>query len=94
VRIDGELHQYIMRVLHAVRDGKEVLVPSDLPVAEKAIKANIKKIARDSKDLNVAVRFDKAIAGGFFVKKATDDERAKGDKQGKTLGAMNKKEKK
>ena len=91
VRIEGELHTYIMRVLHTVRDGKEVYVPADFPVAEKALKANIKKVARDSKDLDVAVRFDKAIAGGFIVRKASVDEQVQGDRTGERLGGMRRK---
>ena len=41
VRIDGELHQYIMRVLDSVQKDKEVPVASNFPLSLKALKANI-----------------------------------------------------
>ena len=88
VRIDEKLHQYIMRVLHSVRDGKEVVIPANFPVAEKALKASIKKVSRG---VDIPVCFDKAIAGGFIVRKASVDEQVAGDRMGERLGGRRRK---
>jgi hypothetical protein len=88
VRIDGELHAYIMRVLDAVQNAKQVPVPADFPLSLPALKKSIKKVARS---LNIPVRFDPTVGGGFMVRQATVDEMVQGDRQGERLGERRRK---
>jgi hypothetical protein len=88
VRIDGELHEYISKLLYAVRDGGKVLVPHDFPITQKPLKAAIKKVSRG---LDIPVRFDKATDGGFIVRQASVDEAVQGDKTGERLGEARRK---
>jgi hypothetical protein len=59
-----------------------------LPMAQKPLKAAIKKVSRG---LEIPVRFDKATDGGFIVRQATVDEQVAGDRTGEKLGAARRK---
>lgn len=88
IRIDSDLLAYINKVLYAVKEGGKILVPHDFPMPQKSLKAAIKKVSRG---LEIPVRFDKAVGGGFIVRQASVDEQVQGDRTGERLGATRKK---
>jgi hypothetical protein len=62
---------------------KEVPVAANFPLSLRALKGSIKKVVRS---MDIPVRFDPALDGGFVVRKAMVDEAVKGDRQGARLG--------